>query len=136
LPSELTGVADRVTVILPWGSLLAAVALPVVHTLRGIRTLCPPSAVLSVVLASAPLRDRSEWTRLGLPSASPLEREAEIAGAYAAAGFTVTGVRSVAAPEIAHLPSSWARRLAHGTDRAFWRIEARAVRPADAPGPL
>lgn len=37
LPRELAAAADRVTVVLPWGTLLAAVAMPSVAVLRGIR---------------------------------------------------------------------------------------------------
>jgi hypothetical protein len=35
LPAELAGAADRVTVVLPWGSLLAAVARPDPELSRG-----------------------------------------------------------------------------------------------------
>src|SRR5437867_2289307 len=65
LPLELAGTADRVTVVLPWGSLLAAVAGPRVPALAGIRMLCQPEASLSVVLSVAE-RDRREARRLGV----------------------------------------------------------------------
>ena len=44
LPAELGGIADRVTVVLPWGSLLAAVALPSLPALRNLRAVCQPGA--------------------------------------------------------------------------------------------
>ena len=42
LPAELAGVADQVTAILPWGSLLAAFARPAAPLLRNVRASSPP----------------------------------------------------------------------------------------------
>jgi hypothetical protein len=123
-----------VTVVLPWGSLLAAVALPSPGILQGIRALCRPDAELAVVIGTDLRRDQVELRRLGLPSASPRERAAEIAAGYGAAGFAPTSFRSLGATELARWPSTWARRLARGRDRTFWQIETRAA-PVDDSGP-
>lgn len=40
LSEELPGVADRISVILPWGRLLRSVAQPDLADLRGIAALC------------------------------------------------------------------------------------------------
>jgi len=133
LPSELAGVADRVTVVLPWGSLLAAVARPLAPALAGIRSLCQPGARLSVVLSVAE-RDLREAERLGVP---PLDGRhlQDLATGYAAAGFDVTSVRRLDLDELAAWPSTWARRLAHGRPRTIVRIDARASPPpSSAPG--
>jgi hypothetical protein len=121
---ELAGVADRVTVVLPWGSLLAAVARPSVPALAGIRMLCQPEASLSVVLSVAD-RDLHEGRRLGLP---PLDggHLQDLAMGYAAAGFTVTSVRQLDFDQLAAWPSTWARRLAHGQPRPVFQVDARA----------
>jgi len=128
LPLELAGVADRVTVVLPWGSLLAAVARPSVPALAGIRMLCQPEASLSVVLSVAE-RDRREARRLGVP---PLDSGhlQDLAPGYAAAGFTVTSVRELGRDHLAAWPSTWARRLAHGQPRPVFQVDARAAFPA------
>jgi SAM-dependent methyltransferase len=125
LPIELARVADRVTVVLPWGSLLAAVAGPRVPALAGIRRLCQPEASLTVVLSVAD-RDLHEARRLGLP---PLDggHLQDLAVAYAAGGFTVTSVRQLHPDELRAWPSTWARRLAHGQPRPVFQIDARAA---------
>jgi 16S rRNA (adenine(1408)-N(1))-methyltransferase len=125
LPSELTGVADEVTVILPWGSLLAAVARPVPAVLAGVRRLSRPGARLTVVLAVDPARDRAEAARLGLPALDAAHFAGPLAAAYGASGFTVDRVRAVTAADLARWPSTWARRLAHGRDRTAFEIQAR-----------
>jgi 16S rRNA (adenine(1408)-N(1))-methyltransferase len=127
LPPELAGVADRLSIVLPWGSLLAAVALPHVDVLRGIRGLCQPGATLSVVLGLDPSRDRAELARLGIKPLDGAFHNGDFAAAYAAAGFRIESVRSVDDGALAAYPSTWARQLAHGRERRFVRIEAEAV---------
>lgn len=125
-PAELVGVADRVTAILPWGSLLAAFARPVVPLLENVRRLCAPGAALTVVLGVDPERDRAEALRLGLPVLDDEHFEGALAEGYAAAGFTVTSVRALTAEELARWPSTWAKRLAFGRPRPVYQIEAWA----------
>ena len=124
-PPELTGVADRITVILPWGSLLTAVAHPASPLLRCVHGLAQPGARLTVVLALDPQRDRTELRRLELPTLDAAFLEGPLARAYAAAGFGVTSVRPLTPAQLAAWPSTWARRLAHGQERSAFRIDAR-----------
>jgi len=127
LPFELQGVADRVTAILPWGSLLAALVRPVVPVLCGVRELCQASAVLTVVFGIDPVRDRAEARRLGLPELNDTFVGGELAAGYAAAGFALESVRSLNATQLTRWPSSWARRLARGGEaRRVFEITAAA----------
>ena len=122
---ELAGAADRVTAILPWGSLLAAFARPVVPLLQNVRRSCAPGAVLTVVLGVDPERDRAEVARLGLPVLDGAHFEGTLPAGYAAAGFRVTSVRALTAEQLGRWPSSWAKRLAYGPPRPVFQIEAR-----------
>src|SRR5262249_41752509 len=126
LPLELAGTADRVTVVLPWGSLLAAVARPSVDVLRGVRSLCQPQARLTIVLGSHPLRERVQLARLGIPSLDPSGLATTLASAYSEAGFERLDVRAVDRREPSGWPSTWMRRLWFAGDRSFVRIDARA----------
>ena len=126
LPAELAGVADQVTAILPWGSLLAAFARPVVPLLQNVRRLCAPGAALTVVVAVDPQRDRTEILRLGLPVLDAAHFAGALAAGYADGGFAVTSVRALTSEELARWASSWARRLAFGRPRRVFQIEARA----------
>jgi 16S rRNA (adenine(1408)-N(1))-methyltransferase len=127
LPPELTGVADHITVVLPWGSLLAAVARPIVPILGSVRALCGRDARLTVVLGVDPSRDQAEACRLDLPILDAPYFEHELARGYAAAGFAVRSVHPLAAEELARWPSSWAKRLAFGQPRPIFQIEARCA---------
>jgi 16S rRNA (adenine(1408)-N(1))-methyltransferase len=125
LPAELTGVADDLTVVLPWGSLLAAVARPSVSALASVRRLCQPGAKLTVVLAVDAVRDHAELQRLGLPTLDAAHLAGELVPGYAEAGFAVTvetGIRDLSA-----WPSTWAGRLGHEGRRSVLQIAGRAT---------
>jgi hypothetical protein len=126
LPRELAGLADRLTVVLPWGSLLTAVARPSVPGLEEMRRVCRPGARITVVLGSEPVRDRAELARLAIPPSSPVDRARDVASGYADAGFALAGIREMDGAELTRWPSTWARRLSHAGGRRFWLLEGTA----------
>jgi 16S rRNA (adenine(1408)-N(1))-methyltransferase len=117
-PGALEGLADRLTVLLPWGSLLRAVALGEVDGLSRLRHLCAPGAAVEIVFG---------YGDSELPAAGGLS-VARVVARYAEAGLEVSGTK-VSAGEVAALPTTWAKRLA-GSDRerAFWRLSGAARR--------
>jgi hypothetical protein len=117
-PGALEGLGDRVSVLLPWGSLLRAVAAGEPDGLRRLRAICASGARLDVAFGED-----------DLATASPAALEA----AYAGAGLAVTA-RLAGAAEVAALGTTWAKRLARSDPgRRFWRLEGAAVAPAAAP---
>jgi len=127
LPPALAGGADCLSVVLPWGSLLAAVAQPSVGVLQGIRGLCRPDAVLTILLGLDPVRDQEELRRLGLASLLDGSLAGRLAEEYPRAGFRLRSVRPVAQDELRAWPSSWVRRLSHARGRTLLRVAAMAV---------
>jgi 16S rRNA (adenine(1408)-N(1))-methyltransferase len=127
LPPDLAGAADHVSVVLPWGSLLAAVALPSLGVLRNIRALCRPNAVLTVALGIDPVRDEAELRRLGLASLPEGSLASRLAEGYAEAGFRLESVRPLQPHERVRWPSTWARRLSHAPGRNLLQVDATAI---------
>jgi len=124
-PGELLALADSLTVLLPWGSLLAAVARPDGAALRSLRALCKPSARLRVVFGYGTETESSAMRELALP---PLEGAALTAleRAYDDAGFGVAA-RFATLDEVRALPTTWAKRVAYsGHERRFVEISGRA----------
>ena len=60
LATELESIAERLTVILPWGSLLRAVAAPEATSLLQIASLCSSKANIEIVFSFDPHRDAAE----------------------------------------------------------------------------
>jgi 16S rRNA (adenine(1408)-N(1))-methyltransferase len=115
-PGALEGLADRVSVLLPWGSLLRAVAGADPEGLHRLRGLCAPGATVEVVVSEADLDGAS------------LEALAQL---YAEAGLAMAA-RPAGAGEVAALGTTWAKRLARSDPgRRFVRLAGTAA-PAPA----
>jgi 16S rRNA (adenine(1408)-N(1))-methyltransferase len=122
-PGELAGLADVLTVLLPWGSLLRAIALPEPEGLAKLRALCKPQARVQVVFGYGP------GDPAGVRDLPGLTEEARLAGlvvTYAAAGFDVVA-RRMARREVGELATTWAKKLAFsGSEREFVELSGRA----------
>jgi 16S rRNA (adenine(1408)-N(1))-methyltransferase len=113
-PCELLGVADLVTVTLPWGSLLRGVLGLDPAVVEGLAALVAPGGSLRA-LFSVEERDRAAVSQ---PVGQDLE--ARVRGAFAAAGMRLLEFREAPRSEIEASRSSWAARLRAGRERAAW----------------
>jgi hypothetical protein len=121
LSKELPDVADRVTIVLPWGELLQAIAMPEPETLYAIADLCQAGASIELVFSYDPRRDSAT----ALPSClSPgtARWQARLQEDYRRAGFDVRQVEELDQRALLEYPTTWAKRLAHGRPRKVWRI--------------
>jgi 16S rRNA (adenine(1408)-N(1))-methyltransferase len=130
LPSELDGIADRVTVRFPWGSLLrGALGLDAAVT-AAIARLVAPGGRLELTI-SVVGRDADAVT--GLDGELDDAARKRLASAFAAHGLELVELRPLAPADLATLHSTWARRLRAGADRPAWRATFDR-RPAGAVG--
>jgi 16S rRNA (adenine(1408)-N(1))-methyltransferase len=129
LPYELNRIANRVTVHFPWGSLLSALVQPDLTVLRGIRRICVEGATLEITLGYDLSAEPGEMQRLKLPRLTPEYLEGRLRDAYQRAGFCDFCWEKLDKASLKALSTSWAKRLAYGKDRVFYRITARAGDP-------
>ena len=119
LPAELEGVADVVTIHLPWGSLLRGALAMDGAVAAGIATLVAPGGRVEVLLAPA-TRDRLDATiDVGERIGNGLADDWRQLGLALRAAGPATG------DDIAAASSTWARRLglrAGDPDRAAFRL--------------
>jgi 16S rRNA (adenine(1408)-N(1))-methyltransferase len=131
-PGALVALADELTVLLPWGSLLRAVAAADAQALASLRAICKPGARLRVLFGHGPA-DAAALAALGLslpPAAAPAPVVAAFAAdlvhRYAEAGLDVRA-RQVPPAEVRELPTTWAKKLAFsGRARRFWELAGTA----------
>lgn len=122
-PGELAGLVDSLTVLLPWGSLLRAVALPEPDAVARLRALCRPGASLQVVFGYGP---GDPLAVQALPGPAAEARRVELAASYAAAGFAVAA-RPMSRAEVGELPTTWAKKLAFSNnERQFVMLTGKA----------
>jgi hypothetical protein len=116
LPGPLAQSADEVTVVLPWGSLLAAVLEPSSRTLAGIGACLNETGSLRVIV-SAQERD----TRVG--EVLDERRAAALALEYESAGYRVLEARAATRADVDAMSSGWGRRLGIPERRPAWLFE-------------
>lgn len=119
LPGLLHATADRVTVALPWGSLLRGLLLPDATLLEKIRDVLRPGGGLELLL-SATDRDSAA-------ASATLDTEgdvARLAAAYEKVGLQVVECRPADQSDVDRLSSAWGRRLGIPTRRRAWLIGA------------
>ena len=121
MPPELCGFADRVTVNLPWGSLLRGALALDEAAARGIARLLRAGGAAELLVAPN--------ARDGL--AADVDVAARIAGGLAAdwraLGMTLVEAREAAPADLDAVRTTWARRLRLGSapDRLAWRLVLR-----------
>jgi 16S rRNA (adenine(1408)-N(1))-methyltransferase len=119
LPPELDGLADRVTVHFPWGSLLRGLLAADPAVMAGLVRVMRPGATLSVLVS---VTGRDHGAGSGPVGETTL---AALATPYGRHGLTVTGVRPATPADVAAARSTWGRRLGAGAHRPAWLLQAR-----------
>ncbi|MFI4938219.1 MAG: class I SAM-dependent methyltransferase [Candidatus Berkiellales bacterium] len=122
LPDELSGVASEVTINLPWGSLLKAVALPDPLVLKEIAKLCQPKAILRIVFGYELSNEQKIIEQLGLPTLDDHYLNTTLTQGYLEAGFAITW-QKLNQEALKNYPTTWAKKLAYGKERLVIEIK-------------
>jgi len=125
LPPELNGVADRVTVHLPWGSLLVGIVQADPIVLYGLACIGKSGSNLQFLIGYARKYEAHEMRRRGLPEISVSFIDDQLQPGFAAAGLRIVERRIMTNQELKDIPLTWGRRLAHGRERETFLIRAR-----------
>ena len=125
LATELSRIAHRISVILPWGSLLRAVAAPDIASLRQIARLCLPGASIEIVLSYDRQRDQRQADRLGISQLDEEHITSVLPEIYQQAGLQVLHSEKISLPALLAYQTTWAKRLTGGRRRDVWRLSAQ-----------
>ncbi len=115
LPCELRGLATRITINFPWGSLLAALLDGDPALLDGLAMLAQPGATLEIRLNQGALVEAGYAPEAGAMQIQQVLREW---------GFDNRRLAMLDADALRVYPTTWARRLAYGRDPCGWRLVA------------
>jgi 16S rRNA (adenine(1408)-N(1))-methyltransferase len=122
LPGDLRGLATRLTINFPWGSLLTGLLRGDPALLGGLAALARPGAIVEIRVNRGAL----------VGAGTPLEGGVTgIRRALSLSGFAVRTSSALDAGALHALPTTWAKRLAFGRDPSGWYLCA-TYRPARA----
>jgi 16S rRNA (adenine(1408)-N(1))-methyltransferase len=124
LPAELHGVAHKVIINFPWGSLLRSVLTGEPAILESLASLLRKEGRLELLLNTSLYRDEDLVERLGLPRLDEEHVEEVMIPSFSRSGLQVVEESLVANKELPYR-TSWGRRLAdsHPMGRS-WRLVA------------
>jgi len=114
LPGPLAGRADRITISLPWGTLLRSVLNPESPGFGALVSVARACAKVEILVSSTERDATSDQLVLDEDAAAAL------AARYAASGFRVDEWRPASAADVARLSSGWGRRLGIPQRRRAW----------------
>ncbi len=124
-PGDLVQLAEILTVLFPWGSLLRAVAVPVLGDLRKLAALGKPSARVRLLYGYGDRKDAGAVDELGWPDLGAPSALRTLEAAYARAGLQVQA-RYPSREEVASIQSTWAKKLSFsGSERTFVELLGR-----------
>jgi 16S rRNA (adenine(1408)-N(1))-methyltransferase len=127
LPPELAGVADRVRVNYPWGSLMRGLLEVDFGMIRAILGLAKPGGGVEIVMSYDPSHDTGAFQGPPLPALDAPYLESVMIPAYGVAGATVVEARRMTQDEALAIPSTWGRRLLHPRPREVFWIAMKAT---------
>jgi len=114
LPGDLAGIADEVTIVLPWGSLLQVVLLADAVFLAKVSAVLKPVGRLELLVSVAE-------SDVGAGKIDFDEGKARaLAAEYGRLGLKAEEVRLADVADVERLGSSWGRRLAIPRRRQAW----------------
>lgn len=114
LPVALHGIANRICINYPWGSLFKGLILGDQVVLRNIAATAAPGASGEILINSAVFFDPVPNDILGLPELSDAYIETVLRPLYAQAGLAIAGYEWVGKAVMKDVPTSWSKRLAYG----------------------
>jgi 16S rRNA (adenine(1408)-N(1))-methyltransferase len=126
VPPELTGVADEVLVLMPWGKLLRGVVLGEPEVCAGLHRVAKKSATVDVTVGTSIWRPPVPLEIRDLPELTTQYVLDKLAPAWADSGLRVVEAQTVTGAEADRLPSSWARRLNTTDQEVVMHIRAVA----------
>ena len=126
LPEELTGLANRIHINFPWGSLLRVVATGDKAILQSLRRIAAPDCLLEIMIGLDPERDKTEIERLRLPDLTSADVHSKLISQFEIAGFDLIESRNLDRSEWSRIETSWAKKLSPNDSRTVLFLRLRA----------
>lgn len=123
LPEELYGLATKVTVILPWGSLLSSIALPDSEAPKKLYDLLKESGELEILFGYAQETEPSEVDRLGLENLSLEYVKANVVPNFLNVGFQGVTISPLQKETLKNFDSTWSKKLSFGQERPLFHLK-------------
>jgi predicted RNA methylase len=127
MPAELTGVFDRVFVLLPWGSLMRGLILADPEVLGPLASVGQPGAEYTFTLNLRIFSDPVPIEVQDLPEVTVAYVHDHLTDLYREHGLEITSARLLDRVDLDALRTTWVRRLSHERPPPSIEITARRL---------
>jgi 16S rRNA (adenine(1408)-N(1))-methyltransferase len=114
MPVALQGIANRICINYPWGSLFKGLILGDQGIVHNIAATAVPGASGEILINSAVFFDPVPHDILGLPELTDGYIENSLKPLYRCAGLTIIDYERIGKAVMKDIPTSWSKRLAYG----------------------
>lgn len=118
LPKELMGCADKLYIILPWGTLLKAIAEPTDKDLTTLRGLLKDNAEIEIIFGYDSGLEPTQTNRLELDGID----ENKVIQKFGGAGFKLLKSLLLTGSELGELESTWGKRISSTRERRIFKL--------------
>lgn len=124
-PEELFGIAQSVSVLLPWGTLLKGIVFGDASILTTIQNLFNPTTPgeLEIIFGYTREAEPSEVERLNLENLRPEYVRNNIAASFLRYGFEGGTITTLTKEDLFRFDTTWAKRLTFGQDRPVYYLK-------------
>lgn len=122
LPFEIENFADKLNILLPWGSLLKEVVDPSEHYIKKLADLLKVGGELETVLGYDENLEPSETNRLNLGEITEDNLRKYSIPIFEKNNLTLKNLNNMEQHELDSLETTWAKRLVHGNKRPVFKL--------------
>jgi len=122
LPNELENLANKVFVLLPWGTLLKNVILPSRENVIKLHNLLKTGGELEIVFGYHQEFEPSETERLKLPPLSKSYIENVIIPDLCKYGFEHVSLQQITKKDLKQIETTWSKKLSFGKMREIYKL--------------
>lgn len=123
IPEELSNIADKIYVTLPWGSLLEGIIKGNQHILENLADIAKCQAEFEFCFTYDVLHEANEISKRELPIITMDYIDGSLAKSYAACGFNLVKVNMLTEKELRLYPTTWAKKLGFGRTREVFVVK-------------
>ncbi|AMP20596.1 hypothetical protein AZF37_04890 [endosymbiont 'TC1' of Trimyema compressum] len=123
IPEELADIGDKITVNLPWGSLLEGIVKGENFILNAIVKMAKKNCSFRAVFSYTELHESGEIERRTLPELSTSYIENTLIPYYNNAGIIITEIKLFSNEDLRKLNTLWAKKLMVSKKRDIYSIE-------------
>ena len=125
LPDELHGIADKVTILFPWGILLEGIIKPEEQIISAVKTTSKNGAEFEFITTYSANCEENMMETRNMPELNLEYFNSEYKSVLQNMGLIVENIEMLDNEFVKKFDSKWARRLAFGRKRDFYRITGR-----------